>query len=51
MLGGFLSFGGLFIGIIAIIAGIIVLIRPQVIAYIVGIYLIIAGAVAVLAAV
>jgi uncharacterized membrane protein HdeD (DUF308 family) len=46
---GFLSVGGLVAGIISIIAGIVVLIWPKILAYIIGIYLIIIGAVAVIA--
>ena len=46
---GLLPFGGLIAGIITIAAGIIVLIWPRVIAYIIGIYLIIVGVLAVIA--
>jgi len=49
MLGGFLQLGGLTAGIITIAAGIVVLVWPRVIAYIVGIYLIIVGLIALLA--
>jgi hypothetical protein len=45
---GLLSVGGLVAGIISIIAGIVVLIWPKVLAYIIGIYLIIVGLVAVI---
>jgi uncharacterized membrane protein HdeD (DUF308 family) len=45
---GLLSVGGLVAGIISIVAGIVVLIWPKILAYIVGIYLIIIGAVAVI---
>ena len=38
-------------GILAVVGGIIVIIRPQIIAWVVGIYLIIFGAFAILAAV
>lgn len=43
MIGGLLSFGGLAVGIIAIIAGVIILVWPRIIAYIGGIYFIIVG--------
>ena len=43
MIGDFLPFGGLVVGIITLAAGIIVLIWPRIIAYIIGIYLIITG--------
>jgi len=43
-----LSVGGLVAGIISIIAGVVVLVRPKVLAYIIGIYLIIVGLVAVI---
>lgn len=49
-MGGLLPFGGLIAGIITVVAGVIVLIWPRVIAYIIGIYLIIIGALAVIAA-
>jgi uncharacterized membrane protein HdeD (DUF308 family) len=47
-MGGLLSVGGLVAGIISIVAGIVVLVWPKVLAYIIGIYLIIVGAVAVI---
>jgi len=50
MMGGLLPFGGLIVGIITVVAGVIVLIWPRIIAYIIGIYLIIVGALAVIAA-
>ncbi len=43
MLSGFLATGGLIVGIITIGAGIIILVWPRIIAYIIGIYLILAG--------
>jgi uncharacterized membrane protein HdeD (DUF308 family) len=46
---GFPQISGAIGGIIAIIAGIIVLIQPKILAWVVGIYLIIFGAFAVLA--
>ena len=46
-----IQISGLLAGIIAIVAGIIVLIWPHVISYIVGIWLIIVGALAVINAV
>ena len=45
---GSLFASGLVAGIISIIAGIVVLVWPKVLAYIIGIYLIIVGAVAVI---
>lgn len=45
------AISGLVGGILAIIAGIIVLIKPQIIAWVVGIFLIIFGVTAVLAAI
>lgn len=47
-MGGLLSVGGLVTGIISIVAGIVVLIWPKILAYIVGIYLIIIGVLAVI---
>ena len=49
MLGGFLQFGGLFTGITTIAAGIMVLVWQKILAYIIGIYLIIAGLITVIA--
>jgi uncharacterized membrane protein HdeD (DUF308 family) len=46
---GILQISGAIGGIIAIIAGIIVLIQPKILAWVVGIYLIVFGAFAVLA--
>ena len=48
-MGGLLPFGGLITAIITIVAGIIVLVWPRIIAYIIGIYLIIFGVLAVIA--
>jgi uncharacterized membrane protein HdeD (DUF308 family) len=48
---GFIQISGLVGGILAILAGIIVIIKPKIIAWIVGIYLIIFGVFAVLAVV
>ena len=45
-----LQIGGFVGGLITIIAGILVLVWPKVIAYIIGIYLIVVGALAVIAA-
>ena len=47
---GILQISGLIGGILAIVAGIIVIIWPRIIAWVVGIYLIIMGAFAILAA-
>jgi len=47
MIGELFSLGGLIAGIIAIVAGIVILIWPKVLTYIVGIYLIIAGVIAI----
>ena len=49
MLDGFLTTGGLVAGIISIIVGILVIVRPRIIAYVIGIYLIIVGAIALVA--
>ena len=49
MLGGLFPIGGLIAGIITIGAGIVILVWPRIIAYIIGIYLIIAGLITVLA--
>jgi uncharacterized membrane protein HdeD (DUF308 family) len=43
------TIGSIFAGIVAIIAGIIVLVQPKILAWVVGIYLIIIGAFRVLA--
>ena len=47
---GIPQLSGVIGGILAILAGIIVIIKPQIIAWVLGIYLIIFGAFAVLAA-
>ena len=47
MLDGLLPLGGIVVGIVTIAAGVIVLVWPKIIAYIVGIYLIVVGLVAV----
>ena len=48
MLGGLLTSIGLAAGIISIIVGIIIIIWPRIIAYVIGIYLIIVGLVTVI---
>jgi len=48
IMGSLLSISGLVAGIISIVAGVVVLIWPKILAYIIGIYLIIIGAVAVI---
>jgi uncharacterized membrane protein HdeD (DUF308 family) len=48
-MGGLFSISGLVAGILSIIAGVVVLVWPRILAYIIGIYLIIVGAVAVFA--
>ena len=50
MLSGVIQVSGFIGGIITIVAGIVVLIWPKILAYIVGIYLIIIGVLAVTAA-
>jgi hypothetical protein len=50
MLEGIIEISGFIGGIITIVAGIVVLIWPKILAYIVGIYLIIIGVLAVTAA-
>ena len=47
---GFPSMGGLFIGIVTLIFGITVMIFPRILNYLIGIYLIILGLWAVIAA-
>ncbi len=47
---GFPQISGVIGGILAILAGIVVIIKPQIIVWVVGLYLIIFGAFAVLAA-
>jgi len=49
MIGNLFPVGGLIAGILAIVAGVVILIWPKIIAYIIGIYLIIVGLVAVIA--
>ena len=46
-MGGILGIGGLVGGIITLIVGIIVLVRPRFLAYIIGIWLIIVGIIAI----
>ncbi len=50
MLSGVIHISGFIGGIITIVAGIVVLVWPKIIAYIVGIYLIVIGILAVTAA-
>ena len=50
MLSGVIQVSGFIGGIITIVAGIVILVWPKIIAYIVGIYLIIIGILAVTAA-
>ncbi len=49
MIGGLLPIGGLIAGVITIAAGIIILVWPRIIAYIIGIYLIIVGLITIIA--
>ena len=49
MISSLFPVGGLIAGILAIVAGVVILIWPKIIAYIIGIYLIIVGLVAVIA--
>lgn len=44
---GVLGVGGLIGGIITLIVGIIILVRPRVIAYVIGLWLIIVGVIAI----
>jgi uncharacterized membrane protein HdeD (DUF308 family) len=46
----FISISGLIGGILAIVAGFIVMVWPRILAYIIGIYLIIVGILAIIAA-
>jgi uncharacterized membrane protein HdeD (DUF308 family) len=50
MLEGIIEISGFIGGIITVVAGIVVLIWPKIIAYIVGIYLIVVGVLAITAA-
>ena len=50
MLSGLLQVAGLIGGILAIIFGIIVIIKPKILAWLIGIYLIIVGVLAVVSA-
>ncbi|MGD1118141.1 MAG: DUF3096 domain-containing protein [Dehalococcoidales bacterium] len=45
----FIAFSGLVGGILAVLAGIVIIIWPRIIAYIIGIYLIVVGILAVIA--
>lgn len=45
-----LRFGGVLAGILSIAVGIIIIVWPRIIAYIIGIYLVIVGLIALLAA-
>jgi len=45
-MGALLSFGGLVFGIIAIIFGIIILVWPKILAYLIAVWLIIVGVIA-----
>ena len=49
MIDGFLPVGGLVVGIITVVFGIVVLIWPKVLAYLIGAYLIIVGVIAIIA--
>ena len=51
MLSSLLPISGLVVGIISVGAGVIVLVWPKIIAYIIGVYLIIAGLFTILAVV
>jgi uncharacterized membrane protein HdeD (DUF308 family) len=44
---GLLSVGGLIMGIIAIVFGIVILVWPKILAYLIAIYLIIVGVIAI----
>lgn len=46
-LGDLLSTGGLVVGIISLIVGIIIIIWPRIIAYIIGTYLVVVGIIAI----
>lgn len=46
-----LPVGGLIAGILSIIVGIIIIVWPRIIAYLIGIYLVIVGIIAILASV
>jgi uncharacterized membrane protein HdeD (DUF308 family) len=46
---GFISVTGLISGILAVLAGVIVMVWPKILAYIIGIYFIVVGILAVIA--
>jgi uncharacterized membrane protein HdeD (DUF308 family) len=50
MFGGFTSMSGLIAGILSIVVGLIIIIWPRVIAFVVGAYLVIVGILAVITA-
>ena len=49
-MGGILGIGGLVGGIITLLVGIVILVWPRIIAYVIGIWLIIVGILAIVAA-
>lgn len=49
-MGGFLGVGGLIGGIITLIVGILIIVWPRIIAYVIGVWLVIVGIVAIIAA-
>jgi hypothetical protein len=49
MFGALFPIGGLIIGLLTIAVGIIIIVWPRIIAYIIGVYLIIAGLVTIIA--
>ena len=48
---GLLSIGGLIAGIIAVVFGIVILVWPKILAYLIAIYLIIVGVIAIVASI
>lgn len=50
MFGSFLTIGGLIAGILSIVVGVVIIVRPKIIAFVIGIYLIVMGLVALVTA-
>ena len=47
---GFVEIGGLVAGIISILVGLVVIWKPRILAYVIGVYLVVIGVIAVIAA-
>jgi len=46
---GFVEIGGLVAGIISILVGLVVIWKPRILAYVIGVYLVVVGVIAVIA--